>query len=141
VAAGPAKRECNLQSFRSRSRRRICCDKRECSSRDTPFADEFQRGIPVRSISGSWKPDPDIRPIAYPHSFRSRRDVPSYGSRRRTGVLQVPRLGAFRQVLGDAALLAARQSRRLANDASDDALGAVLTALRRFHRLDRRTCT
>jgi len=137
VAAGPAKRE-YLQSLRSRLRRRICCDKRECSSRDSRSRTSSNAESPFAAYLAHGSP---IRHSAYPHSFRSRRDVPSYGSRRRTGVLQVPRLGAFRQVLGDAALLAARQSRRLANDASDDALGAVLTALRRFHRLDRRTCT
>lgn len=48
-------------------------------------------------------------------------------------------MGAFREVLGDASLLAARQSRGLADDASDDALRAVLTASRRFRRFDRRT--
>lgn len=68
--------------------------------------------------------------------------MPNYGRRRRrTSVLQVPRVGAFRQVLGDAALLAARQSRRLADDVGDDTLSAVLAASRRFRRLDRRTCT
>jgi len=43
--------------------------------------------------------------IAYPHSFRFRWDVPGYG---RASVLQVSRMGAFREILGNATLFAAR---------------------------------
>lgn len=79
--------------------------------------------------------------IAYPDGFRFHWNMPSYSRRRHTGgFLQIPRMSAFRQVFGDAALLAACQSRRFTNDASDDALRAVLTASRRFRRFDRRTC-
>lgn len=79
--------------------------------------------------------------IAYPDGFRFRWSMSSYGCRRHTGsFLQVPRMSAFRQVLGDAALLAACKSRRFTNDASDDAFCAILTSSRRLRRFDRRTC-
>lgn len=78
--------------------------------------------------------------IAYPDGFRFRWSMPSYGRRRDTcSFPQIPRMSAFRQVFGDAALLAACQSRRFTNNASDDALRAVLTASRCFRRFDRRT--
>lgn len=76
---------------------------------------------------------------AYPHSFRFRWDMPAYGHRRRASILQVSRMGTFGEILGSATLLAACQSRSLANDASDDTLRAILTASRRFRRFDRRT--